>query len=275
MANLSILETEAKSRGFSDLTLKAYIRHNNEFLKFIKKNPEEILQDDIKNYVNHLVNEKKLKTSSLSLVLCALKFYYGGLLKKQIFNDITLQKNEIRISASLTKEEVGKLINSISNPKHKLLVSFMYASGLRVSEVIKLKTSDLNFKEGIGKVVIGSREKNFILSKSIANELNEYLSNRNKESEFLFPTKYGHLSIRMAQKIVNKSSKKAKMGKNVYSNLLRSSYASHLIENGADKNLIKMLLGTKRYTKVTKEKLKKIISPLDITDLSKQKILKN
>jgi len=261
MVNLNKLEEELKLRGFSNLTLKAYIRHNNEFLKFINKNPEEILQDDIQKYLTYLT-EKKLRSSSISLALCALKFHYTEILKKQIFSSVKIQKSEKRITEELTKEDIKHILEAIPNPKHRLIVVFMYASGLRVSEVIKLKISDLNIDEKIGRIISNNNERYIILSENLLSILKDYLSNRNKESEFLFPTKYGHLSVRMAQKIVNRATKRSKLGKRIYCHLLRSSCKRHLLEEGNDVGIVNSLLGYSG-AKISKEQVKKIKIPFD------------
>ena len=266
MTQLEILENELKSRGLSNLTLKAYVRHNNNFLKFTKKKAEEVLNDDIKNYLNHLTEEKKLKSSSIILTLSALKFYYEGILKKQIFDNIKLPQTEEANKEALSKEEIKKLIDGIKNQKHKLIVGLMYGAGLKVSEVVNLNVKDINIKNKVGKAKSGSKEKSFVLASKLIEFLNEYLQNRENESEFLFPTRKSHMSIRMAQKIVNKAAKTAKIEKKVNCTLLRDTYSKHLIENGVDNKVVQILLGNYgvyKNLKLTKEQMKDIISPFD------------
>ena len=268
MINLEKLENEIKLRGFSNLTTKAYLRHNRAFLKFINKNAEEVNNEDIKNYISTLTN-KNIKPSSLSLVISALKCYYYDVLKKTILNDVKIPKYEKQVEEMLTKEEVNKIISSIRNPKHKLVVSFMYASGLKVSEVVKLKINDLDFKNKIGRITTekNKRERVFILSENVLKDVEDYLRNRNKESEFLFPTKYGCMSIRSAQKIVDKAAKRAKLEKKVHCHLLRASCAKHMLESGINKKIINTLLGNYslgvKSNKALKDGLKNIKSPFD------------
>ncbi len=266
MTQLEGLENELKSRGLSNLTLKAYVRHNNNFLKFTKKKAEEVLNDDIKNYLNHLSEEKKLKSSSIILTLSALKFYYGGILKKQIFDNIKLSQIEEVNKEALSKEEIKKLIEVIKNPKHKLMICLMYGSGLKVSEVVNLKVNDLNINNKVGIVRSYGRERNFVLSTKVIEFLTEYLQNRGKVSEFLFPTKKSYVSIRMAQKIVNNAAKISKIGKKVNCNMLRDTYSKHLIESGVENKTVQVLLGNYgvyKNLKLTKEQMKNIVSPFD------------
>ena len=268
---LEKLETELKLRGFSDKTVKAYIFHNQAFLAFIKKDQDKITQDDIKTYLAYLMSEKQLKSTSINLTISALRFFYEEILKMKIFTDIKPPKIEKKIPNALTKEEVKRLINSINNQKHKLLVELLYASGLRVSEAVSIKLDDLNLDEGIGTIRSGKgkKDRHIIISQSLIPKIKNYLETRKKQSEYLFPGWNGHISSRMAQKLVSDAAKQAGIKKRVYCHILRSSFATHLLENGVDIRKIQVLLGhssistTERYTKISTKQLKEIKSPLD------------
>lgn len=265
------LETELKLRGFSNKTIEAYIFHNKAFLNYIKKQPNKITQEDIKKYLAYLMSEKQLKSTSVNLTISALRFYYEEVLKKKIFTDIKPPKIDKKIPEALTKEEVKKLISVISNPKHRLLVEFMYSSGLRVSEAVSIKIDHLNLEEGIGTLreAKGKKDRHIILSKALINHLSDYLAERENQSEYVFPSRDSHITTRMAQKIVSEAAKKAGIKKRVYCHILRSSFATHLLENGVDIRKIQVLLGhssistTERYTKISTKHLKEIQSPFD------------
>lgn len=288
---LDKLELELRLRGFSKKTVDSYIFHNKKFLEFIRaqkkanfqtalthggnqRQPENITRDDIKTYLAHLISTKKQSPSSVNLVLCALKFFYEEVLEKDIFRKISTPRQEKKIPVVLTKKEIFAMINSIKNKKHKLLIELMYSSGLRVSEAVALKTENINLDERIAKVVAGKGRKDrlVILSRNLSKQLERYLAKRKFDSSYVFQTqknKQEHLSIRQAQKIVNKAAKKAGIKKRVFCHALRSSFATHLLEAGTDIRIIQELLGhtsistTQRYTKVSTEQLKKIESPLD------------
>jgi len=267
---LKKLETELKLRGFTQATYKTYIDNNKRFLNFIKKTPEEISEDDIKLYLAHLMSEKQQKPASVNLTLSALKFFYKEILNKDLFNRIKPPKSEKKIPTVLTKEEMKQLLDAIKNDKHKLLVEFLYSSGLRVSECVKMKIDDLNLKEKMGKVISGKgkKDRHIILSNKLIEHLNKYLKEK-EESEYLFPSDKKHISVRMAQKIVKKAAKNAGIKKRVFCHALRSSFATHLLEAGTDIRVIQVLLGhssistTEHYVKVSTEQLKKVRSPLD------------
>ncbi|QQG39175.1 MAG: tyrosine-type recombinase/integrase [Candidatus Woesearchaeota archaeon] len=268
---LDKLETELKIRGFSSHTLNAYVRNNKEFLDFIKKDPNEVTLDDVKKYQAFLVSNKDYKAATTILKLSSLRFLYDEVLGKGIFTDVKYPKAEKKIPEALNKEEVKRLFESITNPKHRLMLEFMYGSGLRVSECVGFKVKDLNLKENTAKVISGKGKKDrlIILSKDFTEKVKNYLETRKRDSEYLFPSRASHISVRMAQKIVDKATEKSGLDKRVYCHILRSSFATHLLEAGVDIRYIQELLGhnsistTQRYTHVSTEQIKKIKSPLD------------
>src|SRR3989338_6685417 len=134
------LETELKIRGFSPKTVSAYTFHNQKFLEFSKKMPEQVETEDIKRYMAHLISDKGHKPASVNLSLSALRFLYDEMMGKSLFTSIKPPKAEKKLPTVLSKEEMKQLIDVLDNPKHKLLVKMMYSSGLRVSECVNLKS---------------------------------------------------------------------------------------------------------------------------------------
>ena len=239
-----------------------------------ERDPEDASQDDIKAYLAHLIGEKAQSPASVSLALSALKFLYEGVLKKHIFEGIKAPKAEKKLPIVLTKEEIRSMINITENSKHKLLIEMLYSSGLRVSEAVSIKISDLELKEGMGTVRggKGKKDRNIILSRALVEHLEDFLSKRNEkysENPFVFCIRDSHFSVRQAQKVVKNAAVKAGIQKNVFCHALRSSFATHLLESGTDIRIIQELLGhssistTERYTKVSRDQLKKVKSPFD------------
>lgn len=267
---LSKLDYELKLRGFSKKTVMAYLYYNRKFSESIGKKPEEIVEDDVKKYIACLL-DKGQKVSSISLAMSALKFFYDEILRKNIFTNIRLPKSEKKLPTVLSKEEVKKILEMTKNFKHKLLIEFLYSSGLRVSEAvcIKIEDLDLNDKTGIVRAGKGKKDRNIILSNSLINDLKKYLQQRKDNNSYVFNVKERHISVRQAQRIVSEAAKCAGVKKRVFCHALRSSFATHLLESGIDIRIIQELLGhsnlstTQRYTKVSKEHLKKVTSPLD------------
>ena len=174
----------------------------------------------------------------------------------------------------LDKEEIQAMISNTKNVKHRLFLKFLYGSGLRVSEATSIKIEDLNVEERMGMVVSGKgrKDRHIILSEGFVKDIPKYLKKRaNKagNNPFLFNIGDRCITTKMGQKIVKLAASRLGMTKRVFPHALRSSFATHLLENGTDIRIIQELLGhsnlstTERYTKVSREQLKKVRSPLD------------
>jgi len=268
---LDKLETELKIRGFSRMTVKAYLIHNRKFLEFVKKEPDMVIEQDAKKYLGYLISDRKYSPRSSNLALSALKFFYSQVLQNTAFNAVKAPKLQKKLPTVLTKDEVRKLIEASTNPKHRLLIEFLYSAGLRVSECVSLKFDDLDLQEKMGKIRHGKGEKEryIILSDSLMQHLNEFASKKKDGSEYIFSVNGRPITARQAQKVVKESAKKAGIKKRVFCHALRSSFATHLLESGTDIRVIQELLGhsnlstTQIYTKVSTQQLKKVKSPLD------------
>jgi len=267
---LEKLRIELKIRGFSPKTLNAYISNNKSFLEFIGKDAKDVNEDDIKSYMVHLM-DKGLRPASVSLAMSAIRFLHDEMLGKGLFAKIKLPKLEKKLPTVLSKKEIRKILDVTKNAKHKLLIVFLYSSGLRVSEAVSMKIDDLDLEErmGIVRAGKGKKDRNIILSESLVNDLKSYLGDRKDENPYIFDVKDRHIVIRQAQRIVSEAAKNAGIKKRVFCHALRSSFATHLLEAGTDIRIIQELLGhsnlatTQRYTKVSTEQLKKVKSPMD------------
>src|SRR3989338_7386005 len=171
------LKTELKIRGFSPLTIRNYSFFVDKFLKKINKPASELNEDDVKLYLSEMFDSKSKNT--IMLAAASLKFFYGQILKKS-FAEIKMPKKDNRLPEVLTKEEVRKLIDATDNNKSRLIISMLYSTGLRVSELVNLKVDDINFNDSTGWVRKGkgSKDRFFALSKDLAVELKEYLNGR-------------------------------------------------------------------------------------------------
>jgi integrase/recombinase XerD len=262
------LESELKIRGFSADTIKAYLFHNRKFDETLKKHPKEVTQREIKEYLGTLISQKRYSLASIALVRASLIFYHNEVLGKNI--KIKAPKIPKTLPVVLTKEEVKRMILSATAPKHKLMIKLLYSSGLRLSELQKLKVNDLELSQHIGWVRKGKGQKDrmIILSEDLCRDLQNYITNENK---YLFPGRDEDrpISVRQIQNIVTKIAKGAQINKNVHVHTLRHSFATHLLENGTDIRKIQVLLGhsnlntTQIYTHISNKELKQVRSPLD------------
>jgi len=263
------LETELKISKSSPHTIKNYVRANREFFNFIKKSPEEINEQDVKKFLAEISERSAM---SLIVFLSAIRYSFINILKIDPTAGIKRPKREKRLPTVLTKEEVRKLLKSIENKKSKLMISLIYACGFRVSELVNLKISNLDFEDNIGHVKQGKGKKDRIfniplfLKKPLLKRVKLQIE---KREEYLFTGPNGKLTDRNIQKIIKKYAEKAEIKKDVHPHTLRHSFATHLLENNVDIRKIQELLGhadlstTQIYTHVSTEELKKIKSPID------------
>lgn len=267
---LKKLETELKISKNSFYTIRNYLIFNSNLLTLAKKNPEQVNVDDVKSFMAEKLIDKA--ASSVILFLAAIKYAYSSILKKDITAEIKRPKKEKKIPIVLNKEEVKKLIDSLSNYKSKLMISLIYACGFRVSELVNLKVNDLDFTEKIGhaRQAKGKKDRVFNIPDFLLNNLRKQAEKQKQENrEFLFTGPKGKLSSRNIEKIVKKAAEKAGINKKVSPHTLRHSFATHLLESGVNIRMIQELLGhssistTELYTHVSSEELKKISSPLD------------
>jgi site-specific recombinase XerD len=143
--DISTLKKELESRGVSNRTINSYIYYNKKFLEFAGKTSNYISRDDINSFLSYL-RQRNLSNNTLAHVTAALKFYYQGILGRKFFFGIRYPRRERKIPTVLTKEEIKRMIEVTKNPRHRLLIELAYGSGLRVSEVVKLKLKDFDFE---------------------------------------------------------------------------------------------------------------------------------
>lgn len=269
---LKKLETELRIRGFSQKTIDAYGLQTRLFLEYAKKDVDMVEEDDVKQYMSHLMAEKHQKPSSVALALSSLKFFFTHIIKNPAITlEIKSPKQEKRIPTVLTREEVPRLLNAIENKKHRLIIELMLSSGLRVAEAVSLKKQDVDNESKLIHVKSGKgkKDRTTIISSSTLKNMQDYLAEAANDSDYLFQGQDGHVTVKLAQKIIKKAMQDAGMKKNIYCHALRSTFATLLLENGVDTRKIQMLLGhssiatTERYVHVSATELKKIKSPLD------------
>jgi len=148
------------------------------------------------------------------------------------------------------------------------MLRLLYATGLRVSELINLKLTNLHLedKEGWVRSGKGNKDRPFDLSEGLSNELKKYIQTLKEKEKYLFPGKNGHVTARTVQKIIENCAKKANITKKVTPHKLRHSFGTHHLEQGTNLREIQEMMGhedistTQIYTKVSRERLKKIKS---------------
>ncbi len=252
------LQTEMTLRGLSPHTKKAYLRYNTQFLKRLGKDAENVTKDDIKAYLATLIDDGKA-SRTVNLARSALLFYYNEVLERG-FTGIRAPKVAQKHPVHLTKEEVASLVQAAPTKQSRLMIELLYACGLRVSELVKLRYDDIS-SDGTLHVRQGKGGKDRITV--IPDSLREQL----RGEGFIFGD--GTMTTRNVQAIVADASERAGIAKHVTPHVLRHSFATHLLEGGTDVRIIQELLGhanlqtTQIYTHVTRDTIKDVKSPLD------------
>ena len=267
---LSALAQELIIRGFSKRTIKEYLAHNRRFLEFIGKSAREINAQDIKQYLLVLRMRDGYTNTSLNSVISALRFYYQQVLKRKLFFGIERPKREKYLPVVLTRNEILALIEATKNLKHKLLLAVAYGSGLRVSEVIRLKVQHIDFDALTIHVqgAKGAKDRITVFPDAVAADMQSYVSGKEADAYVFVSNRGGILTSRTAQKIFEHALERAGIRKAATFHSLRHSFATHLLENGVDLRYVQELLGhqsiktTQLYTHVTSPRLRNITSPL-------------
>jgi integrase/recombinase XerD len=260
-------------KNYSIRTEKSYLHHLNLFLDYLKR--AIVSEADSKvllNYFNYLKEEKKFSYSSMKQALAAIRFLYLDVLRKKIDFDFFIKmKKPNSLPNVLAVSEVKKIIETITNLKHKAIISTIYSCGLRISELVNLKLSDINSTAMTIKVEMakGNNDRYVMLSVKLLELLREYF-NEFKPKKYLFEGQYGGMySARSIQEVFNRAVKSAGISKKVTVHTLRHSFASHLLDNGTDIRFIQELLGHKHlsttqiYTHINPVSVRKIKSPFD------------
>jgi len=225
----------------------------------------------IRDYLHYLLS-LRISDSYLNQSINAIKFYYElveGMPNR--FYSVDRPRKKQKLPDVLSKEEIKSMIYNTPNIKHKCIVSILYSSGLRRSEVINLKLQDIDSKRMVVfvKGAKGNKDRLTILSENVLKDLRLYYT-KDKPKEFLFEgQKNRQYSVSSVANIVEKAGIKAGIKKKITPHMLRHSFATHLLEAGTDLRYIQSLLGhsssktTEIYTHVATNIIKTIKSPLD------------
>ena len=246
-------------KGLASNTITSYQGNISSFFACINKSYSKIKENDIYDYMHQLVS-KGLDSTSISHKITALKMFYKyllkeGLVKENIFEKINRPKKQVKLPDYLTIEQIDKLfsfkLETSFDYRNKAMLELLYATGMRVSELINVKISDINFYEDY-IVVIGKGNKQRIIPltdiaiKCIKDYVDNYYPkfNKNKKCEFLFLNKNGLKLTRQGfDKVLKDIALKQGLEKVVYPHIIRHSFATHLLNNGASLMVIKELLG--------------------------------
>ncbi|MBN2642508.1 MAG: site-specific integrase [Victivallales bacterium] len=265
-------------RNFAANTVESYLRSVRDLAKHYMISPDRLTQEQLLDYIYFLIKERKLASGSINAVTAGLRFFYKETMgMEDLAMAIPPRKTPRKLPEILSAGELSKLFSVISNQKHRVMLMTAYAAGLRISEVINLKVG--NIDSGRMSIQIknskGRKDRYTILSPRLLFELRAYWNNyRPKDILFPSPVKDGPLDRAAPSLAFRKYKDKAEITKAVTFHSLRHTFATNLLEAGADIRTIQILLGhssitsTAIYLHVARQDLGSISSPLDLIDLS-------
>ena len=266
-------DRELRLRGYSHRTRKRYLHILEAFVTHLGGAPPVDESEKVRDYVLSRITDRVLGYSAHSQTVSAIKFLYRYTLQTPL-NDLDLPRprKQEHLPAVLSKEAIFALLGAIENKKHRALVALAYGSGLRVSELVKLRVEDLQPERETLRVKKGKGNKDrYTLYSGPLKEAVEAYLKAYEPRTWLFPGQGPgrHLSARSAQKVVEQARIKAGLPVHATPHTLRHSFATHLLEGGTDLRYIQELLGhaspetTKIYTHVTRRDIRLIKGPLD------------
>jgi integrase/recombinase XerD len=269
---VTALDEELALRGYSARTRESYRLQLHRFLRWLRRDPRTTTQEELRTYLLDIV-DSGLSASYSRQARAALVFVFRNLLgqPRKVAN-LPSARGDQQLPIVLSREEVHRLLQATSSLMERALLTVIYSAGLRVSEAIKLRVTDILSDRGQIRVVGGKGKKDryTVLAKKALPVLRAYYR-QYRIQDLLFPsTKPGaHISARTAQRIFERAKERADVNAQATIHTLRHSFATHLYEAGADLRYIQELMGhasiktTQRYTHIGRRAIERVRSPLD------------
>ena len=273
MPALNALREKLILKSYSKNTQRTYYYEFAQFLYLLGNHDVNSLDEKrIRSYFLYCAETLQMKESQINSRYNAVKFYYEQVLgRKKFFIDLPRPKMPSQLPKHISVRDIKKLFAAVSNPKHALMLKLCYGMGLRVSEIVNMKITDID--SGNMQVLVesgkGKKDRYVNLPESILEDLRAYYKEYRPKMYLFEGQGGGKYSIRSAQNVFKAAMTKANINKDIGIHGLRHSFATHLLEKGTDISYIQQLLGhndiktTMRYAKVAQKSLKSVKSPLD------------
>jgi len=254
-------------RGMSANTIDAYVGCARRFAEHFGRSPCAMGGAEIRAFLLHLVDERKLCPASFNVYAGALKFLYTVTLDRpEEIARVPRMRVPMYVPVVLSPSEVARLLAALASDKHRALVMLAYGAGLRVSEVCKLRVDDIDAKRMLLHIrgAKRGRERYVMLSPRLLSTLRAYWKAARPQGPYVFPGRDPSKLVRRetVHRAIDKAAQRAGITKRVSPHTLRHSFATHLLDGGADLRSIQELLGhasvssTQIYTRVESAKLR-------------------
>ena len=272
------MDNDMLVRGMAERTRESYLAAVARLAKFYRRSPDQLTEAEVQAYLVQMLREETLAWSTCNLSVSAFRFFYHTTLKRSAPTfTIPGPKQPQKLPEILSPEEVRRVIESTSNRRQRALLATTYAAGLRVSEVVHRKVTDVDAQRMSLRVEQGkgTKDRYTLLSARLLEELRAYWRAYRPQGGWLFPTRGGQRPMDMTtvQKIYTAAKRRARIPKRGGIHALRHAFATHLLEAGVDLHTIQRLLGhghigsTMRYFHLARRTLLTTPSPLEWLDL--------
>jgi integrase/recombinase XerD len=268
------------ARHFGEKSQKDYIRCVKNLTVFLGRTPETADIEDLRRFRLHLI-DSSLGASSVNTTMQALRFFFSVTLDRpELLKALFRVQGPQKLPAVLTQEEVARLLDCAASAKHKAALSVAYGAGLRASEVVSLKVSDIESARMVLRVEQGKgrKDRHAMLSPMLLDILREWWR-IGRPKAWLFPGQnpVNPMTTRQLNRACHAAAHVAEINKRVSMHTLRHSFATHLLEQDIDIRVIQVLLGhaklntTALYTRVATSTIRKVMSPLDRLSLNEKR----
>ena len=265
---------DLRLRNYSLNTQRSYRACVEHFSQYFNQSPELLGPEHIREYQYYLINEKKCSWDTINQTVCALRLFYQVTLNKGwMIKHLSYPRKVKTLPVVLSPEEVSRLLASVEQYPHLVILSTIYAAGLRVSEAVHLQISDIDSKRMLIRIrqAKGNKDRYVILSPVLLELLRNYWKQR-RPRLWMFPGPVPDLPIttHSVAKACARARKIAGLDKKATPHTLRHSFATQLLENGSNLRVIQLLLGhsridtTTRYLHVSPQAMAATVSPFDL-----------
>ena len=261
-------------RNLTPNTQRVYVAQVLQLARHFRKSPDLLGPAEIRTYLIHLIQQRRLAASSVIVTVSALRFFYTVTLKRSwvIADDIPAGGQAKKLPVVLSQDEVARFLAAVANLKHRMVLTVCYATGLRISEAVRLTPASIDSKRMVIRVEQGKGRKDsyVMLSPKLLGMLRTYWD-KTRPGEWLFPGRWPGepISPLSIDRTCREVRQQCGIGKPVTPHSLRHAFAVHLLEAGTNLRTIQLLLGhrnlstTARYLMIATDKVCATASPLE------------
>jgi len=278
------MEADLRLRNLRPGTQETYLRYARNFAAYHNRSPAQMGTEEVRDFLVHLRDERKLQPMTIKGHVAALKFLYTATLgRPEVVRPWLSPRVVKKLPVVLSGTEIEAVLGAIESITYRAVLMTTYGAGLRIKEACRLQIADIDSKRMLihireGK---GGKQRYTMLCNRLLEVLRAYFRQVRPVGDYLFPGQKpgSHLSASSVRKVLHQAIKACGIGKRVTPHVMRHSFATHLLDTGTDIRTIQVLLGhnsiqtTQIYTQVSPQHISRVKSPLDLLGTREAKVL--